>query len=139
MSRAPDGVVAFEYDGSRYEMVFDMKAIAFFEREADMSIIEVLGDLEAAREEARAPKVAGLAFLMQAGLRRHHPEVSPERALRMAGDPAVQAALGSGVSAAMPDAPADDAGAEGNAKAATAKPTKASTGTRRSKGRSKQG
>lgn len=137
---APDGVVAFEYSGSRYEMVFDMKAIAFFEREAEISIVEALGDLEESRKAGRVPRVSILAYLMQAGLRRHHPEVTAERALRMAGDAQVQAALGTSVRSAMPDPElgSEDASAEGNVPK-PAKPKKGSTGTRPSKGRSKPG
>lgn len=129
--RSPDGTVAFDYQGDRYQMVFDMQAIAFFEREADVSIIEALGALEAGSNGGRPPKVSQLAFLMQAGLRRHHPGLSAEDALAMAGDPAVQAALGTSVSSAMPDA---DASAEGNGKAPTG-----GTGTKSSKDRSKRG
>lgn len=144
MTRAPDGVVAFDFDGSRYEMIFDMKAIAFFERETDVSMITALGEMERVRASGEAPKVSTLAFLMQAGLRRHHPEVTAERALRMAADPEVQAALGTGVRSAFPEpdddeeGDGDDASAGGNARA-RAKPKKASPGTRSSKRRSKQG
>ena len=48
---APDGQVAFEYDRCRFTMVFDMKAIAFFEREADCSILIPLRDLANAQED----------------------------------------------------------------------------------------
>ncbi len=136
MTGDPSGVIEFEHGGALYRMIFDMKAIAFFEREADISIVTALGELEQARERGELPKISVLAFLMQAGLRRHHPEVSAERALRMAGDPAVQAALGAGVAAAMP--PADGESAEGNA-AAPVKPGKRrGTGTPSSRRRSKQ-
>lgn len=130
MRQPPDGTVAFDYRGDHYQMVFDMQAIAFFEREADASIIEALGSLEAAQKGGRPPKVSQLAFLMQAGLRRHHPELSAEDALAMAGDPAVQAALGTSVQAAMPDA---DPSAAGNGKVPAG-----GTGTKSSKARSKR-
>lgn len=124
------GTVWFEYDGSRYEMVFDMKAIAFFEREADISIAEAFDEMQAARAAGKAPKLSQLAFLMQAGLRRHHPEVSAERAFRMANDAGVQAALGIAVKAASPDPrPAPK----------TAKPAKRSNSKSSSSPRSKRG
>ena len=78
---APDGQVVFEYDRCRFTMVFDMKAIAFFEREADCSILIVLRDLANAQDDPRAnpPKLSHVAMLVQAGLRAFHPEVSLDR------------------------------------------------------------
>ena len=101
---APDGQVAFEYDRCRFTMVFDMKAIAFFEREADCSILIVLRDLANAQEDPHAnpPKLSHVAMLVQAGLRAFHPEVSLDKAMRMASDPAVQAALGTAQAASQP-------------------------------------
>lgn len=137
MSRSPDGSVAFDFEGCRYAMVFDMKAIAFFEREADVSILDTLASLEAAKEGRRQPKLSHLAMLMQAGLQRHHPGVSLDAAMAMAGSPEVQKALGASVAAAMPDEPVDRAG---NAPPpAAARGAKGSTGTGSSKARSKRG
>ena len=114
---APDGQVAFEYDRCRFTMVFDMKAIAFFEREADCSILIPLRDLANAQEDPHAnpPKLSHVALLVQAGLRAFHPEVSLDKAMRMASDPAVQAALGTAQAASQPAPSADaTAGTEGN-------------------------
>jgi hypothetical protein len=132
------GSIAFEYAGATYTMVLDMKAIHFFERTADLSIVEALGELQEASEQRKPPKVGVMAFLMQAGLRRHHPEVSAEKAFRMVSEPSVMAALGAVVRAASPPAD-DDASAEGNGPGPTRKRTKPSTSRGSSKGRSKQG
>lgn len=128
------GSVTFEYAGSQYTMVYDMKAIQFFEREADQSIVDALGELEQAKGAGKTPKVSLLALLMQAGLRRHHPEVSAERALRMASVQSTQRALGLAVSTAAGPA---DASAEGNAPARGK--AKGSTSPRAKGTRSKQG
>lgn len=131
------GEVAFEYDGAEYRMVLDMRAIAYFERCADMSILDALDHFERCRVGGETPKLGIMAFVMQAGLRRHHPEVSPERALRMANTAAVRSALGFAIKAAAP--PAEGGSAEGNGRAPTKRQTKPSGSTRSSKGRSKRG
>jgi len=135
MPSSPDGEVSFEYDRSIYVMCFDMKAIAFFEREADCSILVPLRDVAAAQEDPSAPppKLSHLALLVQAGLRRHHPEVSLDRAMRMAADPDVQQALGTAQAAAAPSATGGSA--EGN----VAPPRKPGRGTKTSARRSKRG
>lgn len=113
---APDGQVVFEYDRCRFTMVFDMKAIAFFEREADCSILIPLRDIAAAQGDPHAPppKLSHVALLVQSGLRAFHPEISLDKAMRMASDPAVQAALGTAQKASHPAPSDDDEGAEGN-------------------------
>lgn len=140
----PDGEVVFEYDRCRFTMKFDMKAIAFFEREADCSILVPLRDVAAAQEDPNAPppKMSHIAMLVQAGLRAHHPEISLDKAMRMAGDPEVQKALGTAQQASQPRAApgetAPDASAGGNV-ANSARPKKAGRGTTTSGKRSKPG
>lgn len=135
---APDGQVAFEYDRSRYTMLFDMKAIAFFEREADCSILVPLRDIALSQENPHAapPKLSHVALLVQAGLRAHHPEVSLDKAMRMASDPEVQRALGTAQKASQPSPDAEST--EGNAPP-PAPPKKAGRGTSTSGKRSKRG
>lgn len=136
---APDGEVGFEYDNCRYTMVFDMKAIAFFEREADCSILVPLRDMAAAQENPHAapPKLSHVALLVQSGLRRHHPEVSLDKAMRMASDPEVQAALGTAQRASHPATGGSEAGNGERPKAAAKKA--AGRGTTTSSKRSKRG
>lgn len=124
------GEVGFEVDGKNYVLTFDMKAIAFFERETDMSIVDALAALEAAQEAGRSPKLSHLAYLMQAGLQRHHAGISSEDAMALAVHPAVQGVLGAGLQASMPG---DDGGAEKNALAPDG------TGMKSLKARSKRG
>lgn len=130
-----DGAVAFDFEGNRYTMLFDMKAIAFFEREADCSILQVMRHIALAQEDpvGHPPKLSLLAFLIQAGLRHQHPDVTLDHAARMIGDPDVQRALSVGVTAASPK---PDPSAEGKAKPRS---RKKSTGTISSAGRSKRG
>lgn len=99
---SPDGSVSVTYKGTEFLLVFDMEAIAFFERAADVSIAEALDGLQLAFAAGRAPKLSHLAFLVQAGLHRHHPEINLNEAARMSGDPAVFRALNGGVREAMP-------------------------------------
>jgi hypothetical protein len=130
-----DGEVAFEYQGATYTLKFDMKAIAFFEREADCSILQAMQHIARAQADpvAHPPKLSLLAYLVQAGLRRFHPEVDLDQAAAMIGDPEVQAALGTGMQSSMPKA--DGRSAEGNGQAAP----KYSTGTPKSSQRRKPG
>lgn len=132
---APTGEVSFEYDGTDYVMIFDMKAIAFFEREAGVSILESLQSLEEARVAGAMPLLSHLAFLMQAGLRKYHPAVTADEAMAMAVHPDVQIAMGVGLQSAMPPA---DGGTEGNV-TTQAKVVASSTGTKPKKPRSKRG
>ncbi|BEV02201.1 hypothetical protein [Novosphingobium olei] len=131
-----DGAVAFDFGGDRYTMRFDMKAIAFFEREADCSILQVMRHIALAQEDplGHPPKLSLLAFLIQAGLRHQHPDVTLDHAARMIGDPDVQRALSLGMNAA---APKPDPSAEGNGKPCPNR--KKSTGTISSAGRSRRG
>jgi hypothetical protein len=135
---APDGQVSFEYDRCQFTMVFDMKAIAFFEREADCSILVPLRDLANAQDDptANPPKLSHVALLVQSGLRAFHPEISLDKAMRMASDPAVQAALGTAQRASQPQAGPDDRSIEGNVQTATRSKTSGrgkSTSAKRSK------
>ena len=50
---SPNGEVSFTWQGENRAMVFDMTAIAFFERVAGVSIVEALAGLEAARSDVR--------------------------------------------------------------------------------------
>lgn len=137
---APDGQVAFEYDRCRFTMLFDMKAIAFFEREADCSILVPLRDIAAAQENIHAnpPKLSHVALLVQSGLRAFHPEVTLDKAMRMASDPAVQAALGTAQQASQPASPVGDDGSTGGNARKAAPSKRRGRGTSTSGKRSKQ-
>lgn len=134
---SPTGEATFSYEDVAYTMAFDMRAIAFFEREAGVSIVEALEGLERSRLGERPPKISHIAYLVQAGLQAKHPQVTAEQAMQMMNSPEVQAALGVSISSAMPSADDDVGGLEGNAPA-PAKRAKASTGTKSSKARSKR-
>lgn len=140
MTTPPRQEVAFEHEGRRYVLVFDFAAIAHFEDLADISLIDALGTMEQAQQAGRSPKISHLGYLLQAGFRRHHPEMTPDEALALAVDPVVQTQLGLAVSAAMGGGEAAGE-VEGNAKApaTTGSKDKASTGKRSSRARSKPG
>lgn len=127
---APSGEASFEFEGRKYVLVFDFAAIAFFERESGVSIFDAMAGIERARKSGKSPMASHIAFLVQAGFQRHHPEIDTMEALRMAGDAEVMKSLGVSVEAAMP--PAD----EGNGTAPAE--TGAGAGTKPSKRRSKR-
>lgn len=113
----PERALEFTFDGEDYTLVYDMKAIAFFEREADVSIVEAMEDMERAQKAGRPPKISHLAYLLQAGLARHHPEVDLDMAMEMAGDPQVLEALGASLGDSIGGDEAPGASAGGNAPA----------------------
>lgn len=121
------GEVKFRFEDEDYTLVFDWPAIEWFERVADVSIVDALAQLEA----RGTPKVSLLGRIMQAGLLKHHPEIEPIPAFNMAADQAVQDALGVAVQAASPDP------RKAPTKATKAKPR--STSKRHSNSRSKRG
>lgn len=129
MSKSPTGELSVEFDGKTWTLLYDWAAIAWFERTAGVSFLTI----GRAVEKGEPPMLSHLAWLMQAGLQRHHPEVDLDTAGKMAVTPSVFEALGIAVDAATPDA---GSSAEGNA---VAKPLRKSTGTTPSKPRSKRG
>lgn len=112
MSRAADGVVNVEHEGVSYSLLLDWAAIAYFERHADVSLIDFYVGLLTGR-----PKLSHLAYFLLAMLQRHHSEVTLDMAGKMAMDDKVRAKLDLAAAAAMPSA--EGAGeAEGNGAAA---------------------
>ena len=112
MSRAPDGVVTVDHGGTRYSLLLDWTAIAFFERETDASLIDFYAGLVTGR-----PKLSHLAYFLLAMMQRHHPEVTLDMAGQMAMDDAVRAKLDLAAAAAMPAVDGSGSG-EGNGGAA---------------------
>ena len=135
MAKSPTGEVSFTSNGETFTLVFDFAALAYFERETNVSVYDALGDMQSAQAEGRTPKVSQLALLLQAGLRRHHPTLAPQDTLAFLADEGVLDQLGVALDSAMPGG--DETADEGNAKAPAKK--KASTGTKRSRARSKRG
>lgn len=113
MLNAHAGEVALIWRGKPLTLVFDFAAIKTFERDGQ-SLFAALDHLQAvalsgqvnpatgARRAVTMPRVALIAELISAGLQRHHPEMTPEAAVEMIGDPDVWSALFAGYEAAMP-------------------------------------
>lgn len=99
---------SFEFAGQKFTAVMDNRAIAVFERESDQSIVTALQHIKQCETEKTAPKISILAYMILAALNRHHPEVDYDKAMEMVLDEAVQAALGTATSAAMPKAKVGD-------------------------------
>lgn len=129
MSGSPTGEIGFAFDGADYTLAFDWRAIAFFERESGVSFIEAFIDAQ-----QPIPKVSLLAFMVQAGLQRHHAGIDLDTAGKMAMDDAVRRTLDLAQSAALPEAEPTAGKAPAKRKASAA-----STGTKRSRDRSKPG
>lgn len=104
------GEVLLAFGGKSYTLVFDMEAIAAFEDATDMSIFTVFGSLAAAKDGGKAPKLSMLGSLLQAGMVRHHPEVTRGDAMAIVMDPAAQEALMKAFELATPPAAAAEGG-----------------------------
>jgi hypothetical protein len=95
------GEVSLDIGGRHYTLVFDMEAIAAFEDATDKSIFTVAQQLG---NPAEPPKLSLLGSLLQAGLSRHHPDVTRADAMAMFTDPATRDALAEAFALAMPAA-----------------------------------
>lgn len=100
MANPVTGEVRFDFKGQTFTVAFDMAAIAAFEDETDMSIIEVGALLSGG---GKVPKISTLGSLLAAGLRRHHPEIDRIKGMEMVLDPAVQGTIAEGLAGAMPE------------------------------------
>jgi hypothetical protein len=92
--------LAFDHEGERFTLVFDMETIARFEDATDQSIFEAVGALGS----GKPPKLSMMGALLQAALAEHHPEVTRGKAMAMLVIPEVQKLFAEGLAAAMPKA-----------------------------------
>lgn len=123
MARGPAGEAAFEFEGTRYTLVFDFAAIAEFEDVTDRSIVDAFAELSSL---TKTPKISTLVHLVAAGLTSNHGAVDKNAVAQMVGDSGVMQALGVSTNRSMPKDEADPL-----AKAAKA-PPKAGTGMKSS-------
>lgn len=113
MANAQKGEVAFTIADTDYLMVFDMEAIAYFEDSTDISIFEVAGQMAAAANGGRPPKLSLIGSVLEAGLKRYHPDITRTDAMDMAVSAEGQKALAKAFEFAMP--PAESAGGKARA------------------------
>jgi hypothetical protein len=99
---------SFTFAGEKFTAIMDNRAIAVFERESDQSIVAALEHIRQCEQQKIPPKISILAYMIMAAVNRHHPEVDYDKAMEMVLDEAVQAALGTATSAAMPKPKAGD-------------------------------
>lgn len=115
MANPAKGEASFEHAGKQHRLYFGMTAIDWFEDTFDKSWLGAIQSIASAQDRRELPKMGLLVSVLQAGLRKHHPDLATEEArdavLAMAVDPDVQAQMGVAVTIALPAAE----GAEGNA------------------------
>lgn len=109
MFKSEAGTVEFDWQGQSYTLVFNHRALKFYEREGD-SIADAIEHLEALANGVSRPRLSVLASLIAAGLRQHHPDLTEDDALPMVADSAVLQALVDGFGEAMPPATEGEAG-----------------------------
>lgn len=126
MARGPAGEAAFEFEGTRYTLVFDFAAIAEFEDATDRSIVDAFAELSST---TKTPKVSTLVHLIVSGLIKHHGAVDKDLVAAMVGDVGVMQALGISTTRSMP---VDDGDAADPLVKAAKAPPKAGTGTKSS-------
>lgn len=139
MGNRQAGEISLRIEGAAYTLLFDWEAIAHFEDETDLSILEVMVSLQdAATGKGRAPKISTLGSLLSAAMRRHHPEMDRIACMKLVNDPGAMEALSEAFEFAMPQSDDPEPGEVGNAPARPAKGSR-STGKRGSAKRSKAG
>jgi len=140
MSNKQKGEVTLAIGSDRYTLVFDWEAIAIFEDATDRSILEVMGEFDAAARGAGGPpKLTTLASLLSAAMQRHHPAMDRSACMGLVISPEAQSALAEAFEFAMPIA--EDPGEVGNGPAGkpAARKSPRSTGKAASAKRSKPG
>lgn len=95
--------VVLDIEGQRYTLVFDWAAIRFFEREAGMSVLELIQQASAAQAGGKPPMLSTLGTMMQAGLQRHHPELDIDACMELFGSPGGQEAMFRAFALAQPE------------------------------------
>ena len=96
-SRSSQQDHSFEFEGQRYTLELDMAAIAAFEQVSGISVILFLME-----SQAGIPKVSHICWLLQAALKKHHPELTADDCLRMLSTDGVKAQLDIALDIAMP-------------------------------------
>jgi hypothetical protein len=119
--------VTFEFDGASYTAIADHMTIVRYERAADRSFAYVMLHLDRVQAIGELPKFSELAYLVQAMLGQHHPDIDLETAMQMAADPAVFAQMSATLGAALPTGKKD--ASRPLAKAAKRPPAKRKSGT----------
>lgn len=103
------------YKDATWRMVFDWGAIEYFESVAPLSFAEFVIQLVMADMGAGPmPKLTHIATFVQAGLRRHHPEVTAEQAFAMWNDEAVRKAINGAADKALPQGEPGSAAGKGS-------------------------
>lgn len=130
MFQAEAGAVEFDWRGQKFTLLFNHRALKFYERDGD-SIADAIEHLDAIANGRARPRLSVLASLIAAGLRQHHPELTEDDALPMVADTAVLQAIVDGFGAAMPPVAEDDGGGDPISPAGKkrARRAKGSTGT----------
>lgn len=107
-SRSSQQDHSFEFEGQQYTLEFDFAAIAAFERVAGLSVVLALAEMQAG-----VPKVSHVAWLLQAGLGKHHPDVTPDDCLKMLASDDVKRQLDVAMDVAFPPAGSEGDGGAG--------------------------
>lgn len=96
--------VRVEVDGKPFTLAFDWAAIRFFEQESGISILKLIQQAQAAKRGGDPPMLSTLGLMMQAGLRRHHPDLDFEDCMDVFSSPGGQEALFKAFELAQPKA-----------------------------------
>lgn len=104
--------VSLEVGSQRFTLVFDWAAIRQFEREADMSIYELVVQAEAVARGGRMPKLTDLATALRAALTRHHPDVDMDTAMELFSKPGTRDAMFRAFAASQPEREDGEEGGE---------------------------
>jgi hypothetical protein len=122
MANKHRGEVALEADGKTFKIAFSINAMCELEDLLNRSIVEVMTELEGARENFARLRIKTVRAIVWASLRDHHPESTMEDAgdiVTAAGVPAVMAKIAEAIILAFPPQSAGSAEGKGKPKRGT--------------------
>lgn len=125
-SPSPD--IAFSIGNKALILCIDHAAIHWFERHSGWSFMDIALHCNAVANGDELPKISLMGYAMQAGLRKHHPEITLDQAMQWAMDAEFMRALFEAMGESFPEPEPGPL-----AKAASPPPNrKSGTGTRKS-------
>lgn len=121
MANPHRGEVPLQAGGAHYKISFSINAMCMLEDHFDRSVVEIMGELESARDNPASLRIKTVRAIVWAALQDHHPDTSLEQAgdiVSLAGVPVVMAKIAEAITLAFPSQPAGSAEGKGRPKRA---------------------
>lgn len=123
MTNPHRGEVALVAGGTSYKISFSINAMCVLEDHFDRSVVEIMGELESARDNPGSLRIKTVRAIVWAALQDHHPDTTLEQTgdiVSQAGVPVVMAKIAEAITLAFPPQTGGSAGGKGKPKRAAA-------------------